>query len=331
MQPTFSFIIPVFNAQMHIRTCLASIRAQDYPQDKVEVILLDGGCTDSTIDTARQFEPKVFPNPKKLAEYGLQVGIKHAHGDLVVIFAADNELHSKDWLTKAARPFSEDHECSAVWGPLKSGLNDPPINKYFELIQSDPMTFFMNKNISSYLNDAATRIRGSAFIFKVDPHKPLVWGANGLVLKRELISPIWAQHGYLGDNDAFQQMIEQGNNKVAYIMDLITYHHHVGKVNDWVGKWKRNFSQHFLDKLDTRNTNWVFVDNFRARLILWLIYSTNPILSGSHAVYLSIRDRNIFWFYHPLLCFLQTFVYTYIILATPKGRDTMLRIAKGAV
>lgn len=331
MATGISFIIPVLNAEQHLHTCLKSIRAQDYPAEAVEIIVLDGGSTDSTVGIAGHYMARVEPNPQRLAEYGLQVGIKAATKDLVTIFAADNELSSKDWIKTAVAAFESGPGCSAVWGPLKSGPDDPAVNKYFELIQSDPMTFFMNKNISGYLNDEATIKSNGAFFFRVDPKRPLVWGANGLTMRRSLISHIWARHGYLGDNDAFQQMVEEGNSMVAFIPGLVTYHHHVGAVTDFIHKWKRNFSVHFLDKIETRNTNWVFTENFRKRLFLWLIYSTNPLISGTHAVFMGMRDRNRFWAYHPLLCMLQTFVYAWIMVATPKGRQMAFKIARGLV
>lgn len=326
-----SFIIPVLDAERHIRRCLGSIRAQAYPQALVEIIVLDGGCKDRTVEIAKEFEASVYPNPGKLAEYGVQAGVAKATGDIVVVFAADNELASREWIHAAVKAFEDSPGCAAVWGPLCSGPDDPPINRYFALIQSDPMTFFMNKNLFHYLGHKDTEWKRDRFVFRVDPKRPLVWGANGLALKRELIAPVWAQAGYLGDNDAFQHMIERGHNEVAYIPALTTYHHHVGEVKDWIRKWKRNFSQHFLDKLETRNTNWVFVENFRARLVLWLLYSTNPFISGPHSIYLSLRDKTPLWAYHPLLCFLQTFVYAYLMVMTPKGRKTILKIARGAV
>jgi len=328
--PGFSFIIPVLNAERHIKRCLESIRAQDYPAGKVEIILLDGGCVDSTLEIARDYGAKVYPNPGVLAEYGLQVGVSRAAKDLLVIFAADNELSGTGWLTEAARAFLEDDGCAAVWGPLKSGKDDPPVNRYFELIQSDPMTFFINRNLKGYLADPETVRRDGRYVFRVDPRRPLVWGANGLTMRRRLVADIWAQDGYLGDNDAFQQMIENGHDRVAYIPGLVTYHHHVGEVRDFVAKWKRNFSKHFLDKLATRNTNWVFMDGFRTRLMLWLLYSLNPLVSGAHAVFMGLRDRNRYWAYHPLLCLLQTSVYAWLMVATPKGRQTLLRVARGA-
>lgn len=329
-KPAFSFIIPVLNAERHIRTCLESIRAQDYPEDLVEIVVLDGGCTDGTIAVAREYGSRVYPNPGVLAEYGLQAGVARATGDMVVIFAADNELSWPGWLRTAAGVLTGDRDCAAVWGPLRSGADDPPVNRYFELIQSDPMTFFMNRNLAGYLRKGA-RLAGGGTMFRVDPKRPLPWGANGLVMRRVLVKEIWAQEGYLGDNDAFQQMVENGHDHVAYLPELVTYHHHVGEVRDFLSKWKRNFTKHFLDKLETRNTNWVFSGGFRGRLLLWLLYSANPVVSGLHAVYLGLRDRNRYWAYHPLLCLMQTSVYAYIMVATPKGREALVKVARGAV
>lgn len=327
----FSFIIPVLNAERHLKRCLTSIRGQAYPEGLVEILALDGGSNDSTVEIAETFSCRVIQNPKRLAEYGLQAGIREATGDIVVIFAADNELASKDWLKKLSDVFEADPEVSAVWGPLRSGAEDPPVNRYFELIQSDPMTFFMNKNLERYLKDGRTEHSYGGYVFRIDPESPLAWGANGLAMRRSLVERIWAQTGYLGDNDAFQAMVEEGNNKVAFVPGLVTYHHHVGEVKDFVRKWKRNFSLHFLDKLETRNTNWVFMKGFRGRLVLWLLYSTNPFLTGAHAIYLMLRDRNPYWAYHPLLCFLQTCVYAWISVTSPKGRAAISKIARGAV
>ena len=326
--PSFTFLIPVLNGERHIKRALKSIRGQDYPQEKVEIIVLDGGCTDSSISIARSFGCRIYPNPGRLAEYGLQVGMRYARGDLVVIFACDNELSEDRWLEKVKEPFVTDRECSCAWGILRSGKDDPSLNKYFELIQSDPFTYFMNRNIEYYLSHPATVRKGDWYFFTIESNKPLAWGANGLTVRRTIAEPIWAQEGYLGDNDAFQQMIEDGYNRVAFAPGLVTYHHHVGRIGDWISKWKRNFSQHFLDKLSTRNTNWIFVEDFRFRLIMWLIYATNPFVSGSHALYLSIRDRNPYWVYHPVMCFLQTFVYGYLTLTSPEGREMMARILK---
>lgn len=322
--PTISFIIPTYNACAYLERCLSSIRTQDYPQERVEILVLDGGSTDNTLDIAGRYNSRMFANPRRLAEYGVQLGMLNANGDLVVVFASDNEITPRDWIEKVTRLFVEQPELAACWGRIVAAEDDPVLNKYYVLIQSDPLSYFMNNNLSQYLTDRETQKNNGCYIFRVKRDKPLVWGANGLVYRRGIIQPIWNQEGYLGDNDAFQTMIEQGYNKVAYMPELHIYHHHVGSVGQWIGKWSRNYQQHFLDKLNTRNVNWVLVSNFKTNLVLWMIYSLIPLISLTHTLYFVVRDRNAYWLYHPIISFLQTTTYIYLTITNRAGRRLIL-------
>jgi len=319
MTKSISFIIPTYNAERLLGRCLKSIRDQDYPQEEVEVIISDGGSSDNTVRVAQEYNCKVLYNTKRLAEYGLQQGILNSSGDFIVPFAADNELVGRGWIKKVVDVFASDQDICAVWGRLASGLDDSSLNKYFELIQSDPLNWFLNSNLDNY-KKSCRPYKGGYFVFKVDPVRPLVWGANGIAYRSAVIKPVWKQEGYLGDNDAFQYMIEEGHNKVAYFDCPYVFHHHVATFRQWISKWRRNYKLHFLDKLKTRNVQWVFVQGFNRRLCLWLLYSLLPIFSGLHAVYLMFRDRNIHWLYHPAVSFLQTCIYLYITLTTKEGR-----------
>ena len=51
----FTFIVPVRNESARIDRCLASIRGQEYPREKIEIILPDQGSTDDTRDKARSY------------------------------------------------------------------------------------------------------------------------------------------------------------------------------------------------------------------------------------------------------------------------------------
>ncbi len=55
----FSIIIPAHNEESIIATTLQSIKDQDYPADRFEVILVENGSTDSTFEVAKKF---VSPN-----------------------------------------------------------------------------------------------------------------------------------------------------------------------------------------------------------------------------------------------------------------------------
>lgn len=315
----FSFVIPTYNAHRHLDNCLKSIRQQKYPQENVEIIIADGGSADETIEIAKKYDCKILENKKRLAEYGVQLGMRESKGDLSVVFAADNELVGDNWLTKVEGVFSSHQDLSAVWGRLVSGENDSSLNKYFELIQSDPLNWFLNDNLKLYKKNAV-KIHSDCFKFKMNGARPLVWGANGLVYRTQKIKPIWMCSDYLGDNDAFQIMIERLETSVAYFDSPFVYHHHVGRLSDWIKKWKRNFLCHFLDKQNSRNMNWVINRDFKKKFLCWIVYNAIPVFLIGHSLYLAIKEKNRYWLYHPAASLAQFFTYCFLVVGTKMGR-----------
>src|SRR3989344_1152398 len=53
-EPAVSVVIPAYNEEKGIAACLDSIQQQQYPKEKVEIIVVDDGSTDDTlsVDTA---------------------------------------------------------------------------------------------------------------------------------------------------------------------------------------------------------------------------------------------------------------------------------------
>ena len=328
----FSFSLPVYNEEKRIKRCLDSIKMQDYPQDRIEVLLADGGSSDRTVEIASQYEfVRVSPNPRKLADFGAKINAKEATGDLFVIFAADNELADRDWLKIVNNVFLYDQEVSTLWCKMISSLEDSPLNRYYELIQNDPLSFFVNKNLRYYLERAFLRkFNGkNCYIFNVDKNKPLIWGANGLVYRTSWVREIILREGFVADNDVFQILIEGGKNKVAYLEDLYVYHHHIKSLKQWRKKWKRNFLEHFLTKRHTRNLGWIMNKNFKWKLLLWMVYSIIPLFSFIHSVYLSFRRRNIYWLYHSLASFYQAVTYSWLVLSNVEGKKAIRELFYG--
>lgn len=321
--PGFTFLLPTYNSEGRLRRCLESIRRQDYPQDMVQIVVADGGSTDRTVEIAETYGVTVVPNPLRLAEEGLRAGMPHVTREYVVIFADDNELAENNWLSTAESIFADDPCVCAFFCRLGASADDPEVNKYYALVESEPLNFYMNRNLKDYIDRSGVQEQGGVryCIFDVNPSKPLVWGANGLTYRTAAIKPIWETDRYLGDTDAFQTMIEAGNNRVAYTRELCVYHHHVNGIFAWRQKWGRNFQQHFLTNVDTRNLNWLFVPHFNLRLAVWTLYSLVPVVSVPVAIARAVRDRDWHWLYHPAAAFLQATTYIKILLSTPKGRE----------
>ena len=324
-RPTLTFVLPTLNASSPLfEQALASIRAQDYPAELVEVIVADGGSTDDTRAVADRFGARVIDNPNKLAEWGVKEGILASASDLVVVFAADNELVGSDWISRVAGRFDSDSELAAVFGRLVSGPDDAPLNKYIELIQSEPLNWFLNRNLEGYL--AGNELDADGFAtFEVDPRRPLVWGANGLALRRKWVTPIWEREGYVADVDAFHRMIQAGHRRVAYHPGPYCFHHQVVRLSDLRRKWLRNSQQHLVHQAEERDLDWVEVPGFRLRAILWLVYSLLPPLSIADAIRRAIRDRSAYWLYHPPATFVQAATYAQALLLSGAGRRLLSR------
>ena len=52
--PLVSIMIATFNSEKVLPRTLEAIRAQTYPQDKLEILAIDGGSTDSTLEIAKK-------------------------------------------------------------------------------------------------------------------------------------------------------------------------------------------------------------------------------------------------------------------------------------
>jgi succinoglycan biosynthesis protein ExoA len=83
-----SVVLPVFNEERHIEACLDSVLAQDYPSDRYEVIVADGGSTDGTRDIVgaiarRDPRARLIDNPGRMQAAGLNRAILASRGDLI--------------------------------------------------------------------------------------------------------------------------------------------------------------------------------------------------------------------------------------------------------
>jgi cellulose synthase/poly-beta-1,6-N-acetylglucosamine synthase-like glycosyltransferase len=119
--PTFSIIVPVKNEQKVIGRLLNALSKLDYPTEKKEVIIVEDGSTDSTLDICMKYAKgghmdmkilhRSFSNGKPSA---LNEGIECAKGEIIGIFDADSVL-SHDALLNVCKYF-ENADVAAVQG-----------------------------------------------------------------------------------------------------------------------------------------------------------------------------------------------------------------------
>ncbi len=98
----FTFVIPVLNEEKFIGRCISSINSQS--KMPFEVIVVDNGSNDKTVEISRKLGAKVVKEKKKGISNARNSGAKLAKGELVCFVDADGVL-SKNWLRQAERIF----------------------------------------------------------------------------------------------------------------------------------------------------------------------------------------------------------------------------------
>jgi succinoglycan biosynthesis protein ExoA len=106
-----SVIIPVRNEEKFIARCLQSVVDQDYPQDRMEVLVVDGGSEDRTQEIGSEFRARyprieLLDNPKLNAPAGLNLGIREARGDIIIRVDGHCSLEA-DYVSQCVRCLRE--------------------------------------------------------------------------------------------------------------------------------------------------------------------------------------------------------------------------------
>jgi glycosyltransferase involved in cell wall biosynthesis len=102
--PFVTIAVPCLNEEAHIRRCLDDIVGQDYPGDRLEVLIADGGSEDGTREilssvAAEDPRVRVLDNPGRIQATGLNAILRQARGEVIVRMDAHCE-YSRDYVRR---------------------------------------------------------------------------------------------------------------------------------------------------------------------------------------------------------------------------------------
>jgi glycosyltransferase involved in cell wall biosynthesis len=116
-RPRYSVVIPAFNEQAYLGSCLASLAAQDYPA-AFEIIVVDNNSTDRTAVIAAAAGATVVFEPERGVCRARQRGTEVARGEIIVSTDADTTF-SPGWLSAIDLAFARNAGAVAVAGPCR--------------------------------------------------------------------------------------------------------------------------------------------------------------------------------------------------------------------
>jgi glycosyltransferase involved in cell wall biosynthesis len=317
--PRISFIMPTLNAEAILENCLASIARQNYPREKMEVILADARSADRTRDIAKKFGAIVLDDDGKNMEEGKRLALRHATGEFIVFVDADNEITHADYIELAVKALQKNPQALGVESYY---LPSPKMSSFCAYLThllhiSDPIAWLMSANPKLVARDGDVErwiLPENTFSY------PL--GANGFVYRRADLQSAQADEKFQ-DTHVALFLMKNGKREWLRIRGRGVHHYYVQTLWGFVKK-RRRATVHFLRVQKEMPVNWM---KEKPPLPLWLaaVYCVSFFGPAFHTLRGILRDGDFRWLWHLLACPASVLGNTWGVLTDKRrGKDKKL-------
>ena len=133
--PYISIVIPTLNSGKFLDRCLKSLTKLDYPKNKLEILIVDGGSKDNTLDIAKKYSVSIVfeNNTGRGAAYNK--GLKEAKGEYIAFLDSD-AFAQRTWLKKAIEVLNRDPLVAIVYFRNKAPKNSSYFQKCIDVLQT---------------------------------------------------------------------------------------------------------------------------------------------------------------------------------------------------
>ena len=126
--PLVTVVIPCRNEARFVEAFLDSVMANDYPTDKLEILLIDGMSDDGTRDLVQKYlaacpQLRMVDNPRMIKPVALNMGIRESRGEIVVRLDVHAE-YERSYISKCVRGLLDHPSADNVGGVLRSKPRD---------------------------------------------------------------------------------------------------------------------------------------------------------------------------------------------------------------
>jgi len=294
--PKISYCIITYNEEKNIEECLKSIFSQDYPKEKLEVILVDDNSTDRTVQIAKKFPVRIFYNGKKDADLSMTIGFSNATGDFYHAMGADMRLRGRKWFKKMVKPLVENPDISLSLTKYYSHKNESLITKYLskDPLQRDLVYQFFTPGIEETISEQ----KEGYYLcdYSINKIPPQIHGLYRIITMKEIMKElkIWYDMGNL------VSLVKKGYSKVAYVPEAGLYHFHAENLKELLRKRRRNADRSYLRYLGKRNTKKNHYQYFNlknpkdiSKLIVLIISANLFIPIFIFSLYRVIKNRDL--------------------------------------
>ncbi len=242
-QPLVSITITTKNEEKNIKPCLESIKQQDYPQNKIEIIVVDNHSQDRTKQIAKKYTKKVFDKgPERSAQRNFGM-LKKSKGKYLMFLDADMSLAPRV-ITEAVKELEKQ--------PLV-GLYIPEIvlgNSFFSRLRRFERSFY-----DATVIDCVRIIKKDAFIkiagFDSSMSGPEDWDLDKKIRKIGKVKLLNKKEAVIFHNEAESSLKNYLRKKAYYSQSFPAYIKKWGKDDPDIKKqfgFKYRYLQVFMEK-----------------------------------------------------------------------------------
>ena len=99
-------VIPVYNGEKTLKTCLTALEKQTIRRDEYEIIVVDDGSTDSSGELAKAGADEYFYQENQGPASARNLGAQKANGDIILFTDSDCEP-TENWIEEMCRKDNE--------------------------------------------------------------------------------------------------------------------------------------------------------------------------------------------------------------------------------
>lgn len=220
--PTVSVIVPIYNGEADLPALLDCLKAQTYPRDRVQFLLVDNNSRDRTPEillNAAQADSRIHPLSEKQIQSSYAArnqGIRHATGEILAFTDADCRP-APTWLEELVAPFVDD-TIALVAGEIQA----LPGNSLLEQFAAHEETLSQKHTLSH-------------------PFCPFAQTAN-LAIRFAVLGSVGLFRSHLttgGDADLCWRILRQTDWKLHSQPSAIVRHRHRATIAQLRSQWRR--------------------------------------------------------------------------------------------
>lgn len=315
--PKVSIMIATYNSEKLLPRTLDAIRNQTYPQDRLEILIVDGGSTDKTLEIAQKYECITLKNEKTEPVNAKLIGLKNATGKYMITIDHDEVIENRNSILWKVEALRQNPECKvALCSGYKKPDNYPKLNQYISEF-GDPFSLFIY-NFP----------KGHTFLEKaMKKHYKITLESENYIkvsfdgMRKQPIFELCCL-GTMIDRDYFIQvpkvcedgsvmvhlfyiMLENGQDSVILIKEDPLVHYSVDSLKAYLPKlkWRICNNIHFQDMGESGFSGRVkYQNNMKYKKFLFVPYTISCVFPLVHSICLTVSRKNTIYLLHMFLC-----------------------------